>query len=273
MLPRWIRALCFAVCLLPAAPALAHEAPLRVVSFNTGMGIGEKLRSRASLARLFAEGGELSEVDVLALQEICLNRRAELSLYLSAMQEAHGAQYHYADYASHHRGEPCEKGQALVTSYPIVAAGTLALPKVGAARSAIWVDLAVAGSGFDRLRVYNLHLSNRAKSNYVPLPQRAYQAEPVIEHALAFMHEFPGVPLIVAGDFNSLGGLTTPSEHEPVVLLFQRYFQATLPSYTSTFLLGYQPDWIFFANLSLTRSDAVRAYFSDHFPVVADFRL
>jgi len=267
------------------APTLRAETPhaptLRVVSFNTAMGAIVKLRSERGLRELFEDEPALRQADVLSLQEVCLNQRRQLGLYLSMMQRMHGAQYHYADYASAKRGEPCDKGQAIVSSYPIVGAGTLKLTSVGAARSAVWADLDLAlereagtrGPGYDRVRIYSLHLSNRDHQNYVPVVRRSEQAEAVLEHALAFMRRHPRVPVIVSGDFNTLGTLSEPAEREPVVESFQQYFQASLPGYTSTFLVPYQLDWIFYSGLVLAWSGTVSMHYSDHLPVVADFKL
>lgn len=268
-----------AAWLLLAASALlsltriAHAGALRVVSFNTGMGVVVKLRSEEGLRQLFQDEPALRGLHVLSLQELCLNDRRQLGLYLEVMQATHGAQYHYADYASDKLGEACDKGQAIVSSYPILGAGTLKLTTVGAARSALWADLALWGPGYDRIRVYDLHLSNREKSNYVPVLRRAEQAEKVLEHALAFMRLRPRVPVIVTGDFNTLGTLSEPAAREVVVQRFQQYFQLSQPSFSSTFLVPYQLDWIFYAGVTLAWSGSVSTLYSDHVPVVADFRL
>ena len=256
-----------------------HARTLRVVSFNTAMGAVVKLRSERGLRELFEDEPALRQTDVLSLQEVCLNQRRQLGFYLGVMQSMHGTQYHYADYASQKRGEPCDKGQAIVSSYPIVGAGTLKLTTVGAARSAVWADLALdreagaRGPGYDRVRIYSLHLSNRDHKNYVPVVRRAEQAEALLEHALAFMRRHPRVPVIVSGDFNTLGTLSEPAQREPVVESFQQYFQASLPGYTSTFLIPYQLDWIFYSGLVLAWSGTVSMHYSDHAPVVADFKL
>jgi len=202
-----------------------------------------------------------------------LNDRRQLGLYLEVMQAAHRVQYHYADYASDKLGDTCDKGQAIVSSYPIVGAGTLRLTTVGAARSALWADLGVGGPGYDRVRVYGLHLSNREKGNYVPVLRRAAQAEKVLEHALVFMRRHPRVPVIMTGDFNTLGTLSEPAAREVVVQRFLQYFQSSQPSFRSTFLVPYQLDWIFYAGVVLAWSGSVSALYSDHVPVVADFRL
>jgi len=272
----WFVAVAACTALLLTQPAAAKgSAPkrLRVVSFNTAMGVVVRLRSEHGLRALFEEEPALRRAQVLSLQEVCLNDRRQLALYLSVIEGMHGVQYHYADYASTKLGQACDKGQAIVSSYPIVGAGTLKLTTVGAARSALWADLAIEGPGYERIRVYDVHLSNREKSNYVPVRRRAEQAEKLLEHALAFMRQEPRVPVIVAGDFNTLGTLSEPAVHEPVVERFQEYFQASRPGYTSTFLVPYQLDWIFYAGLSLAWSGTAPVRYSDHVPVVADFRL
>jgi len=272
----WLFLAAASAALVLSRPADARHAPaktLRLVSFNTAMGVVVKLRSEQGLRAIFEAEPALRRAQVLSLQEVCLNDRSQLALYLSLIEGMHGVQYHYADYASTKLGDACDKGQAIVSSYPIVGAGTLRLTTVGAARSALWVDLAVQGPGYDRIRVYDVHLSNREKSNYVPVQRRAEQAEMLLEHALAFMHREPRVPVIVSGDFNTMGTLSEPAEREPVVLRFQRYFQASRPDYTSTFLVPYQLDWIFYAGLTLAWSGTAPVRYSDHRPVVADFRL
>jgi endonuclease/exonuclease/phosphatase family metal-dependent hydrolase len=252
--------------------SFAAAAELRVVSFNTAMGLGAKLRSVAAVRELFATNG-LSKAHVLSLQEICLNRPEQLALYLQVMQASHRVQYHYSDYASPKLGQGCDKGQAIISAYPMIEAGTLQLPRVGADRTAVWVDLRVEGPGYDRLRIYNLHLSNREKSNYVPMAQRVRQAAPVLDHALEFMRAEPAGPIVVTGDFNSLGALTDSWQREPVLERFALYFQASEASFSSTFLFPYQLDWIFYSNLKLIGNRVVFAALSDHFPVVADFEL
>jgi endonuclease/exonuclease/phosphatase family metal-dependent hydrolase len=257
----------------PVHAQAARANRLRVVSYNIGMGVVVKLRSEQGLRELFEDEPALSGAHVLSLQEVCLNERRQLGLYLAVMQAMHRVQYHYADYASDKLGEKCDKGQAIVSAYPIVAAGTLRLTTVGAARSALWVDLALSGPGYERVRVYDLHLSNREKSNYVPLLRRAQQADKVLEHALAFMRRHPRAPVIVTGDFNTLGTLSEPAAREFVVQRFQRYFQTSQPRFSSTFLVPYQLDWIFYAGVTLVWSGSVSVFYSDHLPVVADFRL
>lgn len=259
------------------APRAHGHAPrvsrLRVVSFNIGMGVVVRLRSEQGLRELFQDEPALTGAHLVSLQEVCLNDRRQLALYLGVMQAMHRVQYHFADYASQKLGEKCDKGQAIVSAYPIVSAGTLRLTTVGAARAALWVDVALSGPGYERIRVYNLHLSNREKSNYVPLLRRAQQADKVLEHALAFMRQHPRAPVIVTGDFNTLGTLSEPAAREIVVQRFQQYFQSSQPSFSSTFLVPYQLDWIFYAGVTLAWSGSVSMVYSDHLPVVADFRL
>src|SRR6188508_182012 len=111
----------------PAEAQRPAAGRLRVVTFNTAMGLGAKLRSERGIVEFFEHEPALSGAHVLSLQEVCLNDRRQLASYLRVMQHAHHVQYHYADYASKRRGERCDKGQAIVSAFPIVAAGTLQL--------------------------------------------------------------------------------------------------------------------------------------------------
>lgn len=252
-----------------ASVAAPSRAALRVVTFNTAMG----LRSPAKAQQFFRTEPSVRDAQILSLQELCLNRPEQLAAYLGLMQQRYGRQFHFADYASRSRSERCDKGQAIVSAYPISDAGTLRLPTVGADRVAVWVELSVAGPGYEKLRVYNVHLSNRKGSNWVPVLERVGQTEPVIEHALAFMRKHPRAPVLVTGDFNAVGHLTDPSQREPMIREFLRYFQASQPSFSSTFVVPFQLDWVFFVNLELLHGVSLFNWLSDHHVTVADFRL
>jgi len=254
-------------CALLAAPAVA--ANLRVVTFNAGMGKVLSLRSGGTLKDTFREDARLGGAHVFALQELCLNERESLRTFLYLMRSSHGIQYHFADYAG--RKDACGKGQAIVSAYPIVDAGTLELPRVGARRVAIWVDLGVEGPDYDRLRIYNVHFSNRERWDFAPLQGRLRQAREVVKHAGVFRTEFARAPVIVAGDFNSLGSLYDLGREEPAIDVLKEQFRSATEGFAPTMLLPYKVDWIFYAGLRYRRSKVAHVFFSDHFPVVADF--
>jgi endonuclease/exonuclease/phosphatase family metal-dependent hydrolase len=263
---------CLAVCLAVASALLgtpAAAANLRVVTFNAGMGKVLSLRSSGTVRDTFVEDARLGGAHVLALQELCLNQRFSLREFLSVMRKGHGVQYHFADYAG--RPDACGKGQAIVSAYPILDAGTLELPRVGARRVAIWVDLGVEGPNYERLRVYNVHFSNREGWDFAPLQGRLRQAREVIRHAVAFREKFETASVIVAGDFNSLGSLYDPAREEPAIKEFLERFRSATHEFAPTMLLPYKVDWIFYSGLRYRRSKVAHVFFSDHFPVVADF--
>ena len=165
-------------CALCERPALA--ANLRVVTFNAGLDRVLSLRSWSTVEDTFTRDARLGRAHLLALQEICLNQRTSLARFLQVMRFNHGVQYHFADYSNRRNGS-CGKGQAIVSAYPIVAAGTLVLPRVGAHHAAIWADLRVEGPSYRRLRVYNVHLSNRQGWDLTPLEGRQRQVKAVMQ--------------------------------------------------------------------------------------------
>jgi endonuclease/exonuclease/phosphatase family metal-dependent hydrolase len=252
-------------------PALGQAANLRVVSFNAGMGKVIEHRSSDTLRRTFTADPHLRRAHVLALQELCLQQSSSLTPFIRLMQEYHGRQFHYSDYARKQPEDACGKGQAIVSAYPIVAGGTIHLPRVGARRSALWVDLRVDGPDYSQLRLYNLHLSNRVGLDFTPTHGRSRQVQAVLRHMLEYTKENPHNPVIVAGDFNSLGSLYDPPVREQAVRDVSRWLRPSIDHFTPTMLLPYQVDWIFFSGLRLRRSKVVHVLLSDHFPISADF--
>src|SRR5262245_13764163 len=106
----WLLAAAACAALLLPRPADAKGSAtkrLRVVSFNTAMGVVVKLRSEQGLRALFEDEPALRRAQVLSLQEVCLNDRRQLALYLSVIESMHGVQYHYADYASTKHDQAC----------------------------------------------------------------------------------------------------------------------------------------------------------------------
>lgn len=253
-----------------AASQTASAANLRVVTFNVGMERVMDWRSRSTVQGVFSADPRVGRAHVLALQELCLNQPGALATFIELMRENHGVQYHFASYAAS-RGSACGKGQAVVSSYPIIDAGTLVLPRVGARRVAIWVDLRVEGPSYRRLRIYNVHFSNRAGWDLTPIEGRRRQACVVLQHAAQFRRRFEGAPIVVLGDFNSLGRLYDPATEEPAIDDLSRDFRATVDGFAPTMLLPYKVDWIFYSGLHLRRSKVAHVFFSDHFPVAADF--
>jgi uncharacterized protein YndB with AHSA1/START domain len=140
----------------------------------------------------------------------------------------------------------------------------------GAKRSAAWADLAI---GKRTVRVYNVHLSNRDGKNYMPLRGRLAQATVVLGHWLAERKRHPEKPGIILGDFNTMGDLFEPHKPEPTVSLMGRYMRPNMLRFLPTMYLPYKTDWIFSNALSLRRSRVIPTLYSDHYVVVADYRI
>ena len=252
-------------------PALGDGHNLRVVSYNIGLGYMLETRDprllrlsrndfsiRAALDRHPA----LSDFDVLGLQEVCSDDDT-----LARLRTVQPDLHVYFARADPKRAGECEKGQAVLSRYPIVAGGTITLPNrlrvVG--RSAIWVDIQVPGQ-YHPLRVYNVHFENRG-----PDSVRTDQAREVMAHVNAWREDNPHSPVIVLGDFNSMGRRMRPFAKEHCIAEMEKLLRSVLPNYESTHVLDFQTDWIFFDALSLVRAKVVDIVRSDHYPVVADF--
>jgi len=257
-----------AVVLGAAPPAPAAE--LRVVTFNVAMNLAFRKPFTGLIRNTFANNERLRRFDVIGLQEACQNDRAAIELLRDVMQRAHGRVYEHlvlADATSHHG---CRKAEVILSRFPIVRAGGIQLPRVGAWRSAAWVDLDVRGAA---VRVYNLHLSNREGKNYTPTEGRWRQGRLVLEHWLSAKKRDPKARGIVLGDFNSMNDLWRPARRELTLTKFSRAMTPNLKRFVPTMLLPYQNDWIFSSGLRLERSFVVPTVYSDHFVVMADYSL
>lgn len=251
-------------------PYLGHGQTLRVVSYNIGLGymlettdprLLRLSRDDYSIRAALGRHPALSDFDVLGLQEVCSDD--DTLARLRTLQPDLHLYFARADPRSD--GE-CRKGEAVLSRYPIVAGGTITLPNhrtVG--RSAIWVDIDVPGQPRP-LRVYNVHFENRG-----PDAVRRAQSREVLAHVDAWRQHNPDTPVIVLGDFNSMGRRMTPFTKELCIEEMEASLRSALPGYESTHVLDFQTDWIFFDALSLVRANVVDIVRSDHYPVVADF--
>lgn len=227
------------------------------------------------LARVFAQSPWLCRTDILGLQEICLGQPEQLR-YFQALCRACGFSPEHCAAPEHPAATtPCRKGQALLSRFPIRDTGSFPLPRVGARRAALWADVEIpdlGGPRRDLLRLYNVHLSNRAGWNWWPLAGRARQLRAVLDHAAALESAHPGAPVIVLGDFNTLGTLLGIPLREPAIRAAERALSPALTSFRRTMLLPYMTDWIFYRHLQLEAAAVVPVLRSDHYPVAARFR-
>lgn len=258
------------VTLVLSWPARASAARLRVVTFNVAMGLGFRQPFTGWIQSTFEHHSRIEKFDVIGLQEACAGGRS-IALFRAILLRAYGRVYQHSVPDDPNTKEACKKSQVILSRYPFTDRGMLQLPRVGANRSAAWVDLKV---GTESVRVYNLHLSNRAGSNLTPIERRWVQARPVLEHFLEYRNQHPRRHhALVLGDFNSLGKLWDPWRSELSIRNLSRYLRPSIRGYMPTMFLPYKTDWIFSSGLRLLRSNVIPTVYSDHFVVVADYRL
>ncbi|HVR20198.1 MAG TPA: endonuclease/exonuclease/phosphatase family protein [Polyangiaceae bacterium] len=257
-----------AFAFVSVAPTPARATELRVVTFNVAMGLLFRKPFAGLIRSTFANNEYLKHFDVIGLQEACQNDRAAIELFRGVMLRTHGRVYEHLVLADAQTTDSCRKAQVILSRYPIVHAGGMQLPRIGAWRSAAWVDLKV---GADTVRVYNLHLSNRNGSDYTPLQGRWRQGKIVLEHWLDAKQKDPRLRGIVLGDFNSMGDLWRPSRRELTIAKYSQSMTPNLRRYVPTMFVPYQSDWIFSSGLKLRRSYVVPTMYSDHFVVMADY--
>ena len=257
-----------ALVFVTTTPARATE--LRVVTFNVAMNLAFRKPFAGLIRSTFVNNEYLKRFDVIGLQEACQNDRAAIELFRGVMLRTHGRVYEHLVLADAKTRDKCRKAQVILSRYPIVRAGGMQLPRIGAWRSAAWVDLKV---GSETLRVYNLHLSNRDGSNYTPIQGRWKQGKIVLEHWLEAKKKDPRLRGIVLGDFNSMGDLWRPSRRELTIIKYSQSMTPNLRRFVPTMFVPYQNDWLFSSGLKLRRSYVVPTMYSDHFVVMADYSL
>lgn len=238
------------------------------MTFNIGMGTAFGGLLNGLIRDTFAEHDRLRSFDVIGLQEACKNDRQPIELFRGVMKRAHGRVYEHLVLADPKAKKGCLKAQVILSRYPIVDAGGLDLPKVGAKRSAAWADLQI---GAERLRVYNLHLSNRHGMNLTPTRGRWAQAKVVLGHWLETKRKDPRARGIVLGDFNAIGNLWTPTKREHTIVMFSHHMKPSLVGFIPTMWLPYETDWIFSSGLRIRRSYVIPTIYSDHYVVMADY--
>jgi len=252
---------------------LASAGQLKVVSYNIAMGMLMKSKwSQKRVIHKFLSNKKLKMSHILGLQEICLNHPEQLELFANIFKKQFGIAYiHTGNQDPQAHASSCQKGQAIISAYPIVNSGRLQLPRVGSFRAAIWADIMLPSLG--KTRVYNLHLSNRDGKNYAPIEGRWTQAKVVYDHALARLEIDPSMPVIILGDFNSLGHLYDPWVKEKTIVEFSQEFSSNHKRFSPTMVLPYMPDWIFYKNLTLHKSGISHFISSDHLPIYTQFTL
>jgi endonuclease/exonuclease/phosphatase family metal-dependent hydrolase len=267
--------LCFGLA-LPLAGCASNDAQigtLRVVTYNVARGYALDLAQApvigAALPDAWTMRGALRDDDgfagaaVFALQEVC-----------GEHGEAHVAAIADALWADtppsvvFHRADPkrpgaCAEGTAIVSRLPMRDAGFFALPQVaGMVKTAVWADLEL---GDDRIvRVYSLHFDHNAKKGPATAA-RLVEMQAVLAHVAAYRAARPDGAVIVAGDLNTL------EDNEPAVAAAMDELGSALQTGTTTHVLGWTLDWIFYGGLERRGADTIALPLSDHLAVRADF--
>ncbi len=264
------------------------EGALRVVTYNVARGyaldlegapvLGAALPDRLTMRRALREDPELSGAAIFTLQEVC---GEDGEAHVAAIADALWAEtppsvvFRRAD---PDRPGACSEGNAIVSRLPMRRAGTLPLPQVaGMARTAVWADLDLRGrhgtwagddDGDGILRVWSLHLDHSAEA-MTATQGRLQQMRAVLDATAAFRARHPAAAVLIAGDLNTL------EDHEPAVDAATAPDDGGLDSAlapgTTTHLLGWTLDWIFFAGLQPRGAETVALPLSDHFAVREDF--
>ena len=187
------RLLAAACCLLIALSTAARAedaAPVRVATWNLGdLSINAEEKSQRALT-LFAD-----TADVIALQE-CPDPGRPLTT-------VGGSQWHGV----------FEYSNAILSRWPIVQSGLVAANPAWA-RDLPWADIQPpTGPAF---RIYSVHLTFRRAGNPFLRAARAVEIRRILIHARGFAG-----PVILAGDFNTIGWILGGQASEPAIDLLR----------------------------------------------------
>jgi endonuclease/exonuclease/phosphatase family metal-dependent hydrolase len=279
----WLLAASFA-CATATTIKPAHS--LRVVTYNVHLGKSlreERSGGRGSIRKAFQAEDDLRGVDILGLQELC---GGEGGWQVDYFREVVGGPTRLADAAIAFAdpsqqeidpdiGPPCSRVEAIVSRFPIVASGTIVLPRIREPRTAVWADLEMPGeSGLPvRLRVYNAHLENAQLFNRGEEGRRQ-QIDFLLGEIGSWRGAHPDSPMLLLGDLNTLGSLVRWSYREPALEAIEASgLEPSRHGHQRTLvLLPGQTDWIFSKHLELLDSKILHLWLSDHFPLIADYR-
>jgi endonuclease/exonuclease/phosphatase family metal-dependent hydrolase len=169
-----------------SAPAMPPDTgPLRVVSFNIAYGI--EIDRAIEVLR---ESGPLRAPDILALQEMDApgTERIAKALHMNAVYYPSGV------HPKHHRDFGC----AILSPWPLVDPRKVLLPHPARVSGLIRAATsAVVVRGRERVRAYSVHL---------PSPQAVSGGSRKEQlRMLAADADSAGMPVVIAGDFNSNG--------------------------------------------------------------------
>jgi endonuclease/exonuclease/phosphatase family metal-dependent hydrolase len=229
-----------------AAPTLA------VITWNLHAGAGDLPRLVSDLV-----AGRLTRTPpveyVLLLQEAVAGTRSDPA----ALAAARSLSLAYAPVRQNRR---TTTGNAIVSTRPLSAIRTIALPRARQARSALLGTITLAGTD---LFVVSAHFENRVSWWHLLFSDRARGRQ-----AAALVAELPAGPGIVGGDLNTWLGTAEPAW----ALLAMRFPRAadriSVPTFRDRLVL----DHLFFDlphAWQVERRVLPETYRSDHHPVLA----
>ncbi len=256
------RAAALALALLTLTAAACHSAPdckkvaLRVMAYNVKHGRG--MDDAIDLARIAAVI-RTAAPDVVTLQEIdklCgrsgeVDQAARLAELCGGMHHAFGA---FMDY------DGGEYGMAILSRYPIRRATNVRLPPGAEPRTAL--EVRIMAPGEREVIVTGVHL-------YRTEAERLAQAE-----MLADLYVDANVPVVLAGDFNSLPGTAVMQRLAADFRIAEKTgaaatFPADAPDREIDFVLAAPRDRVVIDAHHVVAEPVA----SDHRPIVADLTL
>jgi len=214
----------------------APDGALRVAAWNLGQAGGAE-SVLAELDRLAARS------DVLALQEVTPPDEAQAPI--ADWAAARGWAY------------TAKESNAIASRLPIVRSGVIAANPAWS-RDLPWVE--VESPSGARFRIYSVHLSFKYKGNPFIEVARGVEASRIARDARAF-----DGPVVLAGDFNSIGRLLWGHADEAGLSLLRKwgYRDATRGLSGDTHYLG-RLDWIYTLGLDAEEAELGRSVDSDH---------
>lgn len=221
--------------LLQAAATLGASQPLRIASWNLNSLSG----SQRTLSELHALA---AQTDILILQEAVSPKQGDLSQILAK---------------SSHPYRTALGSNAIASRFPIRNSGTVHV-RPAFLRVLPWADLDTPAG---LVRVYAVHLTYKLGSNPLAYDLRASEISLLLQHAQSVPH-----PVILAGDFNSLGSVLLGHSREPSLDLVRRAgFRDSLSTDPgATHLLLGRLDWIFSRGLHTASAQRGQYSGSDH---------
>jgi endonuclease/exonuclease/phosphatase family metal-dependent hydrolase len=231
----------FIICFLLTAGTVRAE-DLKVCTWNINKGV----KFQHILDEL--KTAPLAGCDILALQEVMpADKEKQAHMIADTM---------HATYARGGR-------DVIVTKLPVIRFGEV---RLRSGRNATWADIR-SRSGIT-IRIYDVHLSYKIGINPFIPEKRKEEMEKILQHA----KDFKG-PVIIAGDFNTVGWLLGGQSSDPVPMLLRRFGYTEALTKGRTNRLCGRIDWIFVKGMKMGQARLGNYAGSDHKWITADVQL